>query len=166
MLTQQRLKDVLVYHAETGVFTWRFGRPKAAAGSVAGSVNWKGYWIICIDGKQYRAHRLAWLYVHGEMPEHTIDHVNQNKLDNRIENLRMVTNAENHRNMGIQSNNKSGYRGVSYAKERNKFTARIKDGSVYRNLGYFNCALAAAIAYNKAKVALGYHPNHGKPQEA
>ena len=166
MLTQDRVKELLNYNPDTGVFTWRFGRPKAKAGAIAGSENWKGYWLICVDGNRHRAHRLAWLYVHGEMPEHTIDHINQDKKDNRIANLRAVTNAENHRNMGIQSNNKTGYRGVSYAKERGKFTARIKDGEVYRNLGYFNCAASAAIAYAKSKYALGYHENHGKPQEA
>ena len=95
------------------------------------------------------------------MPEHTIDHINHNKLDNRIENLREVTGAENSRNMGIQRNNKTGFRGVSYAKERGKFVARIKDGSVYRCLGYFNCSASAAIAYAKAKAKLGYHKNHG-----
>ena len=160
-ITQERLKQILVYHPETGVFTWRIGRPKASAGAVAGGLNWKGYWMICVDGKKYRAHRLAWLYCYGEMPKVSIDHINHNKLDNRVENLRQVTNSENHRNMGMQSNNKTGYRGVSYAKERGKFVARIKDGNVYRGLGYFNCAAAAAIAYAKAKIDLGYHNNHG-----
>jgi hypothetical protein len=160
-LTQKRLNEVLFYHPDTGVFTWKFGRPKAAAGAVAGGVNWKGYWLICIDGKKHRAHRLAWLHTYGAMPKNTIDHINQNKMDNRIENLRDVTNAQNHKNMGMQSNNETGFRGVSYAKERAKFTARIKDGDVYRNLGYFKCAAAASIAYEKAKALLGYHRNHG-----
>ena len=166
MLTQSRLKELLVYHADTGVFTWRFGRPKAKAGSVAGSVTWKGYWLIGVDGRRYRAHHLAWLYEHGYLPSYQIDHINHNKLDNRIKNLREVTNCQNHKNMGIPSNNKTGYRGVSFAKDREKYTARIKDGKSYRNLGYFECAAAAAIAYAKAKIKLGYHPNHGLKQEA
>lgn len=160
-ITQKILKEILTYHPETGVFTWRIGRPKAAAGSVAGCLNWKGYWVIGVNGKRYRAHRLAWLYTYGEMPKSTIDHINHNKLDNRIKNLREVTNAQNHKNMGMQKNNKTGFRGVSYAKDRGKFVARIKDGDIYRCLGYFNCATAAAIAYAKAKIDLGYHQNHG-----
>ena len=162
MLTQKRLKELLSYDPETGVFTWRVGRPKAKAGSIAGGKNWKGYWLICVDGKRYRAHRLAWLYVYGSIPKHQIDHINQDKLDNRIANLREVTNAENHRNMGIPKNNKSGYRGVSFFKTRSKWVARIRDGAVYRCLGYFDCPTTAAIAYHKKKLELGYHPNHGQ----
>lgn len=166
MITQKRLKDVLEYDADTGVFTWRFGRPKAKAGSIAGGKNWKGYWLICVDGKRYRAHRLAWLYVYGLMPKHQIDHINHDKFDNRIENLREVTNAENHKNVKLASNNKSGYSGVSFCKLKQKWTARIKDGAVYRNLGYFVDKMDAVSARDAAKIKLGYHPNHGLPKEA
>lgn len=166
MITQERLKEVLAYEPSTGVFTWRIGRPKAAAGAVAGGKNWKGYCVICVDGKRYRAHRLAWLYVHGAMPESQIDHINHDKLDNRIENLRVVTNLENHKNMGLFSDNTSGYTGVSFCKAKQKWTARIKDGKVYRNLGYFADKLDAVAARETKKIELGYHPNHGLPKEA
>ena len=162
MLTQARLKEVLNYDPETGVFTWKIGRPKAPKGGVAGYLNWKGYWIVCVDRVKYRAHRLAWFYVYGCMPDGQIDHINHEKLDNRISNLRVVSNKVNHRNMGKPSNNTSGVVGVSWFKTRNKWVARIRDGKVYRCLGYFDDFNDAVEARLTAQKRLGYHANHGK----
>ena len=91
MLTQARLKKLLSYNTDTGEFRWRVTRRGAArAGSVAGCVRHDGYVRIAIDGKRYLAHRLAWLYVHGELvPE--LDHANGVRSDNRLDNLRPAT---------------------------------------------------------------------------
>jgi hypothetical protein len=87
-LTAERLRKRLRYDAETGLFTRRVGSGHAHAGDMAGSVHSTGYVRICIDGGRYTAHRLAWLYVHGVWPSGQIDHINRNRSDNRIANLR------------------------------------------------------------------------------
>lgn len=90
-------RDRLSYDPETGSLRWRDG-PKA--GRVAGTVGVSGYRRVCINGKQLRAHRIAWFIYHGAMPNDQVDHVNRNRDDNRISNLRDVSNAENQRNRG------------------------------------------------------------------
>jgi hypothetical protein len=87
-LTAERLRERLHYDAETGVFTRRVGSGHAHAGDMAGSVHSTGYVRIGIDGGKYTAHCLAWLYVHGVWPSDQIDHINRNRSDNRIANLR------------------------------------------------------------------------------
>ena len=161
MLTQEEVKNLLSYDENTGVFTWRKQKGPVRAGSVAGYVNKKGYMVVGIDGKSHRAHRLAWLYCYGELPSDDIDHINHDKLDNRISNLRVVTNSENHRNVKISSLNTSGYTGVSFCKNKGKWTVRISDGVKYLNLGYFTDKSDAVKARKLKEKELGYHPNHG-----
>lgn len=114
-LTQLRLKELLHYDPVTGHFTWIVANSnRAPAGTPAGRTgNSHGYCPIGIDGKRYRAHRLAWLYMTGEWPPEHIDHINGVRSDNRWHNLRAATLKENNRNMGLQRNNAAGYKGVS-----------------------------------------------------
>jgi hypothetical protein len=161
MPTQEELKSLLNYDEKTGVFTWRKSSGPVKSGSVAGYVNKKGYVLIGIKGRSYRAHRLAWLYCYGEMPHDDIDHINHDKLDNKISNLRVVSNQENHRNVKMSVANKSGYNGVSFCSNRNKWIARISDGKKYLNLGYFVNKMDAVAARKSKEQELGYHPNHG-----
>ncbi len=96
-LTQQRLKEVLHYDSETGIFTWAIDRPmapKAPKGKVAGKVNSHGYFVICVDGVRHHAHRLAWMYIHGDRPIE-IDHQNHIRTDNRLANLRSTDRSGN-----------------------------------------------------------------------
>jgi hypothetical protein len=146
-LTQARLKELLHYDPETGVFTWReFRRGKAVAGSVAGSLNPTGYIHIYVDNNPYKAHRLAWLYTNGAWPEKFIDHINGVRDDNRLCNLRAVTNQENVCNIkNARSDSTTGLLGVGA--RRNKFVATVRHKGQRFFLGYFDTAEEAYAAY-------------------
>jgi hypothetical protein len=112
-ITHDRLREVLDYDPETGIFTWRVSRGKAKAGNQAGRVNQTtGYIEIGLDGVLVGAHILAWLYVHGEWPPSLIDHRNRIRTDNRLSNLRFATYSLNRFNAKINANNTSGQTGV------------------------------------------------------
>ena len=113
-LTQRRLKEVVEYNSDTGVFTRLSNASQVKAGSVAGGQDGKGYTRFSVDGKSYLAHRLAWLYVNGAFPIDQIDHLNHDRLDNRIANLRCVTHKENGKNQSLCKNNSSGVTGVNW----------------------------------------------------
>jgi len=103
-LSQARLRELLQYDPDTGVFVWlQSRRARASEGSIAGSNHPSKHRIIRIDGVNFYAHRLAWIYVHGPIPDGMlIDHINGQRGDNRIKNLRTVTHKENMGNMGIK----------------------------------------------------------------
>lgn len=151
MLTQARIRELLHYCPESGVFTNIKARKKVVVGSVAGYLNNHGYVVIMVDGKQYRAHRLAWLYIHGTFPPNQIDHINMVKTDNRICNLRMATHSENQQNRPIQCNNTSGHIGVSWHKRDQKWMAYIKRDGKSIFLGRFKYINEAIAARNAAK---------------
>lgn len=153
MLTQERLKELLSYDPDTGVFTNLTQRgTRAPKGGVAGWITQDGYINIQIDGKKYQAHRLAWLYVYGEFPEKSLDHVNEIKDDNRLVNLRLATKQENGHNVSsLQINNTSGFRGVSWHKSAKKWIATITINGKNKHLGYFNTAEESSEVYLKAK---------------
>jgi len=115
-LTYDRLKEVLFYDQNTGIFLWKYSKQSRFVGEIAGSKNNKGYRSISIDGVLYKEHRLAWFYVYGKWPENEIDHINRIKIDNKISNLREVTKSQNRQNINVKKNNKSGCRGVSWHK--------------------------------------------------
>ena len=129
---------MLNYNPRTGLFTWVRSSGNKREGDIAG--NFDRYVLIMLDGKRYYAHRLAWLYVHGEWPEGEIDHINRNKHDNRIENLRLVTSAENKWNVG-------GAVGVSFYKRTGKWTAQMRTNGKWKRLGYFDSREAAEAVY-------------------
>jgi hypothetical protein len=123
ILTQERLKQVLNYNPETGLFN-RYARlgPKR---EFSGHVDSGGHRQIMVDRKLYMAHRLAWLYVYGCFPNDHIDHINRNPDDNRICNLRIATSSQNQQNTKIRKTNVSGFKGIGYDKKENKWRARI-----------------------------------------
>jgi hypothetical protein len=106
-------------------------------GSIAGHVGADGYRTIMIDGKAYKAQRLAWLLHTGSWPKDQIDHANRIKDDNRFVNLREATKSQNQINSGMYRNNKSGYRGVYFNKTSGKWAAEIKRNGVMRRVGFF-----------------------------
>jgi hypothetical protein len=153
-LTQDRLKQLLDYSLETGVFKWKIANSnRIKIGNVAGSPSPKGYLLIGIDGCVYRAHRLAWMYVYGKFPENFIDHVNGIVTDNRIENLRDVdnrTNGENQRR-ATKQNKSSGVLGVSREQGHKRWRAHIGVNGKQVHLGYFDTIEEASDAYITAK---------------
>ena len=146
--------ESLAFDPETGVITWKVGRPKhmAEVGSVAGSVNSKGYLVLGFLGKRYLAHRVAWLLTHKRWPEKFIDHKNGARTDNRIANLREATRAENMRNQPAQKTNTSGYKGIFL--KRGRWYAQICGAGRKWSLGTYDTRQEAHAAYRGAALVL------------
>jgi hypothetical protein len=146
-----RLKSILRYEPETGVFVSIVARGPIKVGQQVGCVNLNGYVHIQIDGVIYLGHRLAWLITHGAWPKNCVDHINGIRSDNRISNLRDGSNGVNAQNQRRpRSDNKSGFLGVSKHSD-GKWQARIKIGSTYKSLGLHQTPELARDAYIKAK---------------
>ena len=171
MISWKFLREMLTYHPDTGKWTrnktcGRHDRHKA--GSDVGHINkvgkLKGYLTIRFNGKAYLGHRLAWFYMTGSWPEFQIDHINGIPGDDRWENLRQATHAENARNSRMKSGNKSGLKGVSYQVSKfglqKPFRARIVVNRKNIYLGLFATATEAHDAYCKA--AEKYHKNFAR----
>lgn len=137
ILSAEAAKCLLDYDSDTGVLKWRVSGWKTRAGEIAGHAHSKGYLHLWVGGKKYLAHRLAWLIHYGEWPADCIDHKNMVKTDNRIANLRVVTNKQNHENKAAQSNCTSGTPGVAWYEKRKKWIAYIKHHGKRVHLGYF-----------------------------
>jgi len=161
-LTQAYLKSILHYDPLTGVFTRRLTAGNAKTGDVNRYVATNGYSVIGINGKQYKAHRLAFLYMDGVIPENQVDHINGIRHDNRYENLRKTTNQENQRNARIRIDNSSGLTGVRWNKFARKWQAWIRVDGKDIYLGLFADWFDAACARKSAQNLHGFHPNHGR----
>lgn len=173
-LNQQILKECLHYDPLTGDFIW-LHRPvehfhdantqkkinSRQAGTKAGKIDARGYVIIQIFGNKYRAHRLAWLYVHGVLPEE-IDHKNQIRSDNRIANLLSGNHQQNMMNLPVYGNNTSGVTGVSWHKRSNKWHAYGNIDKKRVSLGYFVSFEEAKNVRQKWEAEQGFSINHGK----
>lgn len=150
--SQERLKELLDYDPETGLFYWKV-KPSVLvrAGSKAGYTRKDNYVAIKVDKQLFLAHRLAWKYVHGTDPVNVVDHKNGDPSDNRISNLQHVTQRQNTENNHLA-------KGVSWHSDKQKWYARIYVNGVQKFLGYFDCPLIARLAYLDAKDK--YHPTH------
>jgi len=160
-LSQETAKKLLCYDPLTGVFTWLVSRGCVRAGSEAGfDVN--GYRRIRINGRDHLAHRLAWLIHTGENPSLQIDHIDMNKLSNRMSNLREATSGQNHRNVSTPKHNTSGIKGVSRDRKSGKWRAQIQVEGVQLYLGLFRSIEDAAEVVKAARSRLhGDFANHG-----
>ena len=168
MITQAYLIERLDYNQETGVFTWKRkpGNSRTInswntrySGTEAGTIRLSDnsdtlyYRFINLFDKPRRAHRLAWMYVYGEDAK-LIDHIDGDGLNNKIENLRNTTSLINTRKGKIQTNNTSGFKGVSLRGDTNRWTARCKVGKAYKSLGTFDTKEEAFDAYCKKVIEL------------
>lgn len=126
-LTQARLKELLHYDPDTGVWTWRVdcGRLNPKPGDVAGGLSAQGYWVLRVERRAYAAHRLAFLYMTGHLPADKVDHMDGDGLNNRWSNLRECSDAQNGCNRGANRNNTSGFKGVTWSRARRKWIAQI-----------------------------------------
>jgi hypothetical protein len=152
MLTHDRLRELVFYDPETGNFTWRVKRSRGVkAGAIAGTRNRShGYVMICLENHRYRAHRLAWFYVHGEWPDGDIDHIDGDRTNNRIGNLRPCCDRLNAGNARRYANNSSGYKGVSWHKGNRAWCAQIRIDGRLKHLGQYDCPKKAHGAYMTA----------------
>lgn len=160
-MTQDKLKSILHYNPDTGVFTWIIDSHKAKAGDIISTVN-NGYVRPTINNKRYYAHRLAWLYMTGEFPKQ-IDHIDLNKINNKWENLRLANDSQNNFNKDKTILNTSGFKGVSWYKNANKWRAEIKAYGKRLRIGYFTSIEDAAAAYKEAAKKL--HAEYGRTEQ-
>lgn len=148
-MNQQKLKEFLDYNPETGNFYWKVNKANnTKIGQIAGCIKNNGYVYIRINWKSYLAHRLAFFYVNGRWPLDQIDHINHNRSDNRIVNLRECNSSQN-------QHNRKNSKGYSWHKGRKKYQAHIKINKISIYLGQFDTAEEARDCYLKAKCE--YH---------
>jgi hypothetical protein len=153
-VTVERLRQLLTYDPETGIFTWIVAPRGHRAGVVAGyNKRRDGYRTICIDKCHYLAHRLAWFYMTGEWPS-LIDHINGIPDDNRWQNLRLATSSQNCANRGRNRNNTSGFKGVSFYRRDRNWDVRIMADRKQIYLGRYGDVEQARQAYRRAAAEI------------
>lgn len=163
---QKLVRNLFDYDRDTGLLTWRVRKRNSVhIGEVAGSLDAHGYICVQIDGRPHKAHRLIWLWLHGEWPPKEIDHINGNRSDNREANLRLANNFQNSANRLRQKNNTSGYKGVSLHRKTGKWQASARLGGNLRYLGLFASASEAHAVYvNATRQYHGDFANDGEGQ--
>jgi len=157
MISQERLKELLIYNPDTGDFSRRVGVKGHEAGEIVGTIRSDKQVVICVDYEFHRAHRLAWLYMTGNWPEDQIDHIDGNRGNNKWNNLRAATASQNQANR-VYEPGASGARGVH--KHGNGWRAKIKLNGKIRYLGTFPTVEEAAEAYKRARIELFGEYNH------
>lgn len=182
-ITQELLRQLIRFEADTGKYYWlprpvemfeatttrsaehhcnlwnsRFADTELFERDTSGD-----YPKARILGRLTKAHHVVWIYHYGEWPKQHIDHINHDRTDIRLENLRLVTRKENSRNTSMSRRNKTGVTGVSWRKTNNKWYAQINSGIKQRvNLGYYDNIEDAIKARRDAEIRYGYHQNHGR----
>jgi hypothetical protein len=170
----EEVYKALMYDCFTGEFRWSENAEDLShmpavsierfRGRIAGTIN-NGYLQICLKQKVYRAHRLAWLMTYEKWPDGEIDHIDGNRANNRILNLRDVTPSENCRNMRLSPRSTTGFVGVSVIKKTGKYRASIKLNGKMFNLGHYDTIDEAIEARKSQSEIHGFHPLHGTVKE-
>lgn len=176
------LRQLLRHDAEAGLLFWREKSEDSIASARQSTRqriarNWnaryagkpafttvaaRGYFVGTVDLRHYYAHRVIWALHYGEWPHDVIDHINGNPLDNRIANLRCVSQSQNLQNQKLHGRNRTGHHGVWYDKNRDAYQVYITQEGKRLRLGRHK-DLDEAIATRKAaELRLGFHPNHGR----
>ena len=155
--SSDELKRIVNYDPETGIFIRKIqSGPNVKVGDVAGTLHKSGYINICILGKYYKAHRLAWLYMTGEWPKDQIDHIDGNPSNNKWKNLREADWYLNSTNRRKRSDNTSGITGVCFRKNSKTWRVRISVNKERKCIGYFKDFNAAVEARKEAEKEYGY----------
>lgn len=148
-LSQEMAKEIFEYNPITGVVCWKCSKGRRKAGKVITNKDSEGYLRVGLGRKSYKLHRIIWLLTHGYMPEYYIDHINRNKSDNRLCNLREVSHTCNLRNSSVAINNTTGVKGVRYRSEYGVYIAQIKVKSQHKHLCWTEC-FVEAVAHRLA----------------
>lgn len=162
-ITLYTLKEHVNYDKETGIFTWIkpfYKNQTQLVGKQIGSLDSLGYLEASINKNRIRLHRLAWFYIHGYLPKY-IDHINHVKTDNRLVNLRAVTNQDNSKNASISKANSSGITGVYYSKTKNKWIANVCINGNTKYIGSYQTKEVAGKARAEYNLIHNFHTNHG-----
>ena len=161
-ISQEELQRLFDYDPETGVVTRKTAPSRRCkVGDVVGCRRPDGYLQVTISGTPHLLHRVIWRLATGDTPPEQIEHVSHDKADNRRENLRLASHAENGRNQSMPSDNTSGYIGVYRHKSAQKWVACIRVGGRLHHLGLFADKTDAIAAREAANLRFGFHPNHG-----
>ncbi|TQE92541.1 MAG: hypothetical protein FKY71_19880 [Spiribacter salinus] len=166
-LSQEEVRERFTYNPKTGEFFHKH-RPRSMfssdrdwkkwntryEGNLAGARSYYGYWRIIINRRHYMAHRIAWLWVHGEWPPEDIDHINGDRTDNRISNLRLATRSQNIMNSKRRRTNRSGVKGVRWIPARRKWRAEVGLEGDSHYIGEFDDLRAAEAAVMAARGEL------------
>jgi hypothetical protein len=180
IISAEYVRLLVSYDGMTGLLTWLprsrefFASDKSCktwntrfSGKIAGSPTEAGHRRICLLDKSYKEHHVVWMHCHGRKHVGQIDHINHNRSDNRIQNLREISgNSENQKNAALDIRNKSGVNGVRWCENRKKWLAQIKSEGKAYNLGRYDSFDEAIAARQSANLKYGFHPNHGKAVSA
>jgi len=154
-LTQELVKELFDYNELTGEIVRKIDVGRYKRGVVTGAIH-KGYYYTQIDYKRYFNHRIIFLWHHGYLPD-IIDHIDRCTTNNRIENLRPANKSQNNQNSGLQSNNTTGVRGLTFSKQKNKFRLSIKLNGKVKHLGFFDTIEEAKIVRDSAELKYFTH---------
>jgi hypothetical protein len=165
-MTPAEISGLVEYDPETGILTWKPRQSARFNSKLAGKPAFnqmsKGYLTGRLGGRNYKAHRIAWAVYYGEWPTAQIDHINGSRSDNRITNLRAVTNSENGKNQRVRSTNKTGEPCVAWFPRDSKWWVKITVNRRQKHIGYFDTMVEAVDARNRAYKENGFHENHGQ----
>ena len=175
VVSQAVVRSLLDCNPDTGELTWK-RRPAEMfknerlcrswngryAGKNAGSHGVHGYMTVALFGLSFKYHRVVWIHCVGDLGDMHIDHINGDRSDNRLCNLRVVTVAENAKNKAVRVTSKSGVQGVSFCNRQKQWVACIVCNGRRKHLGYFDGFEDAVAARKAAEAELGFHKNHGR----
>lgn len=151
-LSAELVRELFDCDPKSGALYWRArSNSRVKAGALAGHFQPRtGYICVTIKGQKYRAHRLIWLHVYGRWPDGELDHINNNRIDNRISNLRPATPSQNKWNLTRPSHNTSGQKGISWDKRSNKWLVCLQKHGIRKHIGLFSCMEDAVLARDAA----------------
>jgi len=162
MMTREEANELFDYDQDTGVLRWKKSRSNVLAGDVAGHKTTDGYIDVRVNRRLYSAHRIVWLLKTSAWPDGEIDHIDGDRSNNRLLNLRDVDRRNNAKNQRLNSRNKSGTMGVRFHSRDKRWEASIGCKRTLIFLGCFSTKEEAVAARKDAERKYGYHANHGR----